>query len=603
MTSIPQKHALLPDLSRRRLLRAVGFGTAGAAGAGLLTSCAGGDSAGDGPTQFTGVFDFDLDSQTRNVHTEDGALLLNSVYKDLFLCTGAMFNWDTHEWDHLLLEGHEWDGDDLLVTLRPGLHWSDGESLNADDAMYSYAMRILEAPPWGFGFPQVEELEKLDDLTVRLGMEERFDGLERSILKHRIVSKVTYADLGERALDLVQDGVRQGDDEHTEWNAEYVEFAPDEIVCSGPYKFDEAQMSDARITLVRNEDGYQGTEVHFDEVVVHKGDNRQSALLVQQGEVDYSTLAPSAADQQAFEEVEGFTWIEHAGYDGVGLMFNFEAKPELEDVRVRKALALVLDGEQIGQVARGEGYHRIEHYTGLVDRQAQELMSAEELDALETYDQDLDRAEELLEEAGWTKEDGVWHLPDGSESGFEVIGVAGWNDFELTATQVEEAWTDFGIPTTARNVPEDNPWGIWGAGDFEVAVRQWGNPEQPDYWGAFQMNFLTENDPGSDAPGQSFELEVDSPTHGEVDLRELVDTAQRGDSEEERTEALRTMMTVFNELLPRIPVWGYTYLSPAVEGIRVAGFDHDHPAGQNEQYQDNHVILQLIQGDLRPVEG
>lgn len=603
MTSIPQKNALLPDLSRRRLLRAIGFGTAGAAGAGLLTSCAGGDSAEGGPTQFTGVFDFDLDSQTRNVHTEDGALLLNSVYKDLFLCTGAMFNWDTHEWDHLLLEGHEWDGDDLLVTLRPGLHWSDGESLNADDAMYSYAMRILEAPPWGFGFPQIEEIEKLDDLTVRLGMDERFDGLERSILKHRIVSKVTYADLGERALELVQDGVRQGDDEHTEWNAEYVEFAPGEIVCSGPYKFDEAQMSDARITLVRNEDGYQGTEVHFDEVVVHKGDNRQSALLVQQGEVDYSTLAPSAADQQAFEEVEGFTWIEHAGYDGVGLMFNFAAKPELEDVRVRKALAHVLDGEQIGRVARGEGYHRIEYYTGLVDRQAEELMSAEELGGLETYDQDLGRAEDLLEEAGWTKEGGVWHLPDGSEAGFEVIGVAGWNDFELTATQVEEAWTGFGIPTTARNVPEDNPWGIWGAGDFEVAVRQWGNPEQPDHWGAFRMNFLTENDPGSDAPGQSFELEVDSPAHGEVDLRELVDTAQRGQSEEERTEALRTMMTVFNELLPRIPIWGYTYLSPAVEGIRVAAFDHDHPAGQNEQYQDNHVILQLIQGDLRPVEG
>lgn len=602
MTSTPRQNAFLHDLSRRRLLRAVGFGSAGAAGAGLLSACAGGDAADGAPTRFNGVFDFDLDAQTRNVHTEDGALLLNSVYKDLFLCTGAMFNWATGEWEHLLLEGHEWDGDDLLVTLEPELRWSDGEGLDADDMLYSYAMRILEAPPWGSGFPQVQEIEKIDDLTVRLGFEDPFDNIERSILKHRIVSKITYADLGERALNLVREGIRQGDVEHTEWNAEYIEFSPEEIVCSGPYKFDEARMSDARITLVRNEDGYQGTEVNFDEVVVHKGDNRQSALLVQQGEVDYSTLAPSAADQQAFQEVEGFTWIEHAGYDGVGLMFNYAAKPELEDVRVRKALARVLDGDQISRVARGEGYHRVEYYTGLVDRQAEEIMSAQELAGLETYEQDLQKAEELLEEAGWSKEGGSWLLPDGSAAEFEIIGVAGWNDFELTATQVEEAWNGFGISTTARNVPEDNPWGIWGAGDFEVAVRHWGNPERPDHWGAFQMNFLTENDPGGEAPGQSFELQVESPSQGEVDLEELVEAAQRGRTEEERTEALRTMMTVFNELLPRIPLWGYTYLSPAVEGVRVESFDQDHPADRNEQYQDNHVMLQLIQGDLRPVQ-
>src|SRR5699024_2474981 len=144
----------LQELSRRRLLRAVGFGAAGVAGAGVLSACAGGDGADGGVTQVTGGFDFDLDSQTRNVHVEEAPLLPLSVYKDLFLRTGARFDWATHAWDPLLLDGHEWDGDNLLVTLRPDLKWSDGEVLNADDMLRSYAMRILEAPPWGFGFPQ-----------------------------------------------------------------------------------------------------------------------------------------------------------------------------------------------------------------------------------------------------------------------------------------------------------------------------------------------------------------------------------------------------------------------------------------------------------------
>ncbi|MEU2975143.1 ABC transporter substrate-binding protein, partial [Nocardiopsis alba] len=402
MTSYPPRNAILQDLSRRRLLKAVGLGAAGAAGAGALSACSAGGGSTSGATQFTGVFDFDLDSMTRNVHREDGALLLNSVYKDLFLCPGGVFNWSTHEWDYLLLEGHEWDGDDLIVSLRSGLKWSDGSDLNADDMIRSYAMRVLEAPPWGFGFPQVQDLEKLDDQSVRVGFENPFPNIERSIIKHRVVSKVTYENFGERALEMVNDGVRQGDDEHAEWNSEFIEFDPDEIVCSGPYMFDEAQMSDARITLVRNENGYQGTEVEFDEVVIHKGDNRQSALLVQQGEVDYSSLAPSAADQQAFQSVEGFRWIEHAGYDGVGLMFNHKAKPEVQDVRVRKALAYILDGEQIGQVARGEAYSRVEYYAGLADIQAEEIFTSEELADFENFDQDHDKATELLEEAGWS---------------------------------------------------------------------------------------------------------------------------------------------------------------------------------------------------------
>ncbi|MFY7067266.1 ABC transporter substrate-binding protein [Nocardiopsis changdeensis] len=603
MTLTPDRNTLLQDLSRRRLLKAVGFGAVGVAGANVLAACAGGDNASNAVAgQFTGVYDYDIDAQTRNVAVEDGALLMNSVYADLFLPAGGFYNWKTHEWDYLLMENAVWEGDDLIVSLRPGLKWSDGTDLNADDLHQNFAIRVLEAPAWSIGFPQITELEKLDDLSVRARFDNPFPGIELQVIDHRLFSKSTYGDFGERAIAMVADGVRQGDDEHNEFNAEFIAFNPTDVICSGPYKFDPAQTADARITLVRNEDGYQGTEVAFDEVVIHKGDNRQASLLIQQGEVDYSTLATSAADQQAFQSVEGLRWIEHPGYDGCGLMFNYQKKPELKDVRVRKALAHLLDSDQIGQVARGEAYTRVNYYAGLVDMQAEQVFSQEELAGFATYDLDHDKATELLEEAGWTKQDGIWHLPDGEPASFEVVGVVGWGDFELTATQVEEAWNDFGIQTTASNVPADNPWGIWAAGDFEVAVRHWGNPEIPSYWGAFQMNFLVENARTGDTPGQDFDLKVDSPSQGEVDLEALVEVAKTAPTEEEQIEAVRTMAIVFNELLPRIPVWTYKYLAPALEGVRVAKFDDDHPASQNQIYMDNHVILSLIQGDLKPVE-
>ena len=96
-------------------------------------------------------------------------------------------------------------------------------------------------------------------------------------------------------------------------------------------------------------------------------------------------------------------------------------------------------------------------------------------DHLTTYEYDLDRAAELLEQAGYERIDGYWHDADG-ERIEEIIATP------ETAPVFEETladqWQDFGIDISVQTMDEASFWDRWegsgdpaepGHGDFAVA--------------------------------------------------------------------------------------------------------------------------------------
>ncbi|CAM3486839.1 ABC transporter substrate-binding protein [Stackebrandtia soli] len=587
------------DISRRRLLQLMGIGAVGAAGVGTLAACGGGDAEGSGTGEFTGAYEFDVDTHHYNVTQDGAAILMSSIYADLFLTPGAHYDWAAKKWQYNLIEQSSWDGDTFVVNIRKGLKWSDGSDLTSADFHQTYAMMVLATPAWGDAWPAVKGIEAIDEHTVHLTVDGAYPGFERPILKRRVWSKATFGEFGEEAIQLLSEGVVNGDEKQLDFNNRLIEFRPDDIIASGPFKIDFKASSDTQITMVPNKGGFAADAVKFDKVTVYKGANKDIAQMLVERKVDYSTNAFTATELETFKAVEGLKLLETPGFDGGGLIFNFTGKPELKDPRVRKALAYAIDNDQVGKIARGEAYYVSQYDCGLPDVHAEEVFTETELAKFELHSYDPKKAEELLTEAGWKKEDDVWKLPDGSTASYEIIGVTGWNDFELTATQVQEAWSAIGITCTAKNVPGDNPWGIWSSGEFEVAVRQWGNPFNPDYWGAFLMAYQTDNGRTKDTPGMNLDLKMESEILGEeVDLDELVATAKTDPDETARIEAVKKMAIVFNEKLPRIPVWGYKRLSPAIEGPRVKEFTNKGANQGNDVYQDNPVIISLLAGEL-----
>lgn len=588
------------DISRRRLFQVMGLTAVAATGATGLAACGSGDDGAKGGGEFTGVYDFKRDTQNMNAADTNGGLLLMSIYGDLFLTTGAFYDWGAKTWQYQLIESHAWDGPVLTINVRKGVKWSDGADLTSADFHRTYASLILNTPVWGDAWPMVKQIDVVDDHQLKLTVSTPYPGMERPILKERVWPKASHGALGDRAIQMLSEGVENGDEKQTAFNDELLALKPDNFICSGPFKLDLGQSSDTVLTFVKNTGGFAADKVKFEKVTIYKGDNKAAAQFLVEREVDYATNAFTPTEHETFKAVPGLKMLETPAYDGVGVMFNYAAKPELKDPRVRKALAYAIDSEKVGTIARGNTFYVSKYDNGLPDVQSEELFTPDQLAKFTVYKYDPGTAESLLNEAGWKKTDGAWHLPDGKKASFEIIGVQGWNDFELTATQVQEAWTAFGIETRTNNVPGDNPWGVWASGKWEVAVRHWGNPFNPDYWGAGFMNFQVENGRTPDAPGQMLDLKMASPTLGAVDIDALILTSKTDPDPEKQKEAVRKIATVFNELLPRIPIWGIRYLSPAIEGVRVKSFDTGGTTAKNQVYQDNPVILSILGGQLGP---
>jgi peptide/nickel transport system substrate-binding protein len=86
----------------------------------------------------------------------------------------------------------------------------------------------------------------------------------------------------------------------------------------------------------------------------------------------------------------------------------------------------------------------------------------------------------------------------------------------------------------------------------------------------------------------------------EVDLEQLITDSALGLDEAKQKEAVTTVATVFNELLPIVPLWERYGNNPALDK-RVTGYPpDDDPIYKNAVYGDNFVVMMIQDGTLKP---
>ena len=93
------------------------------------------------------------------------------------------------------------DGLTATFTLRPGVKFSDGSPLTAEDVVFSLTRAIDQKGSWGFLFSPVKSVTKVDDKTVRLNMSEPFAPLlpALSTFAASIYSKANFEKWGKDA--------------------------------------------------------------------------------------------------------------------------------------------------------------------------------------------------------------------------------------------------------------------------------------------------------------------------------------------------------------------------------------------------------------------
>ncbi len=528
-----------------------------------------------------------------------------SIYHHLMQPSLFYYVWHDQSWAPMAGDSWEWADDTTLrVQLHEGAVWSDGSPFTSQDVVDTFHIRLLlGSSEWDF----MTEIVAVDDTTVDFVLAEPSTTFARRVLTSRtgnIRPSSTYGEYAQQVRDLVDAGVESGSDE---WNAllqEFNEFRPDDMVVLGPFKIDQDSITDSQMILNKNETSFMADWVQFDRIVNFNGETPDVTPLVLARQVDYATHGfPPATEAQFI--ADGTRIIRGPLYTGPALYFNHTIHP-FEMPEFRQALAYAIDRDENGFVSLAESGKRQVMMSGFADSVAATWLTDETKAALDHYDHDVAKAEEILLGLGFSRDsDGVWLDDTGARMEFELTAPAEFADWSAAAENVAEQLTEFGIAVTFRGVNfQQHPTDV-RAGDFQLAIRDWGaaNPH-PSF--AYLTNFTSYNGGGGEqvtaGAGMSWPL-VQQTAAGEVDLEAMTTTSASGSDEAAQAAIINELAIAYNELLPQIPLWERYGNNPASQ-VRVAGWPADgDPIYNNGPYGDPFVTYLLMTGVLHPAPG
>jgi len=255
------------------------------------------------------------------------------------------------------------------IKLRDGVLFHDGSKMTAQDVKFSLE-RAKELDSKAASLMDLESVEVVDDLTIRIHTNEYNPILPASL--HYSSSAI----ISPKSLD------DQGGFES--------------LIGTGPFMLESFDPQTHVMTLVRNENWWGG-EVKLSKIILKPiVDPNTRALALEGGEVDFTVDVPySEADR--IEELDGIGVEKFENPRIYRLDFNLEKAP-LDDARVRKAIAYGIDSDSIvkyvlfnvGKPAVGPFMPDF-YWTNK---------------SLVAYEYNVQKAKDLLEDAGWTDTNG-----------------------------------------------------------------------------------------------------------------------------------------------------------------------------------------------------
>ncbi len=322
------------------------------------------------------------------------------------------------------------DDKTLEIQLREGVKFHDGSPMTADDVVFTFERIINEnaieypephsSPRKGLIAP-LESIEKTGDYTVVMHFSSPWPPALQMLVHQQIVPKAYIEEVG-------------------------TEGFTENPIGTGPFKFVSANEGLDEIVMERFDDYYGGAPdlapvgtACVDKVifrVIPEASTRAAALLAGEVQIIQSVPNDLISRLQENDSVEVKTapgtqpkWIE--------LNVN---QPPFDDVRVRQALNYALDKDLIIQeIYDGRAVALpgpLSPYNNYVNK------------SLTPYAYDLEKAQQLLTEAGWTDTDGDGILDkDGQPLAFTIDTL---EEHRALAEAIANLYQEAGIDASVR---------------------------------------------------------------------------------------------------------------------------------------------------------
>lgn len=342
------------------------------------------------------------------------------------------------------------------IHLKPGLKWSDGSPITADDLKFS--LDLYANPDFAntFGFPTTDPADpigyvsstKVDDTTVSFTLKNPAvtipsilaDGAG-SIVPQKVFSAIKPADIAKSKEN----------------------FSPS--VVSGPFMIKDRVQGD-HITVVRNPNYYQASAgfPYLDQVTFKIVPDQSTILAdLQSGSVDESWFL-DVTKLDAYKAISGYTTASDphpAGYEL--LVFNL-TNPILADHAVRQALTMSLNLDDLSnKLFKGTAKKTCDNHAGT---------PYHEDNLIPCYKYDPTGAGQLLDQDGWKMGSDGYRHKNGQllQLRYSTTNKAVRKSTQLLA---QDAWKAIGIKINLENYDANvffgaNAKGILHSGNFDI---------------------------------------------------------------------------------------------------------------------------------------
>lgn len=399
----------------------------------------------------------------------------------------------------VLGESFEEDGNIITIKLREDVKWSDGTPFTSKDVVSTFNLGFIGG--WVV-WDHLESIEAVNDYTIVATLKQE-NAITTQLVTYSLVNSPyhIYKEWADQAAEVVANRKPGEDSKYDEGtNAAIVEvrdslhaFKPEVSTVIGTGPFNLTNLTTAEAVLKKNDSYWNLDNIKMNEVRIVRSTGLESQLnLIMSNGYDMENLGLSPdVHAQIVKENKDMRVILGADLGQPSLQFNMKIAP-MDNKLVRQAIHHLIDREVLLLIAEPGSEPADLTSSGMIPTMRDQFLSSDFQKTLTVYNNDKNKAEELLLAAGWSKNNnGIWVDENDKVVELEFATTSSYPTFFLCADAIVNQLNEFGIKTELRSLEASAYWKyLQEEGSMMSISMRPGSPNYGEPWEVYRSFFI-----------------------------------------------------------------------------------------------------------------